>query len=248
MNTATTTQATGEKVNFIARLSFPDIFKPRQGLARPDGTPGDLRYGGQFIVDPNGPDAAVLKAAAVKVANAKWGANGMTVLGSLESSKKCIRNGNMNLAKDGTIREGYQGMMYVVARSKAAPLVLADKFHQGKPVHIREDGSTWQNGIACPVEWKVNVPYGGCYVRVQIEVYAMEGSGAKAQQGKSINATLLAIQFARDGTAFSGSRADESDFSEIGGPPAGTDPMGNDPFATDPLGAAQQAPSDPFAM
>lgn len=255
MNASVDTKQSGVKVTLEGvRLSFPDIFKPKQGLVKDDGTPGDLRFGAHGIFEPNGPTASKAKAAAMQAATLKWGANAALVVGALEGSKKCLRNGNLQLAKDNTIRAGYQGMMYVVARSKSQPLILADKFNDGRPVHLHEDGSAWQQdrdtGVWKKLDqltWLPKVPYGGCYVNMQVEIYAMEGSGAKAKQGKSINATLLAIQFLRDGEAFSGSRADESDFSEVGGPPPGSDPMGQDPFATG-TPAAQEAPRDPFAM
>lgn len=240
--------STGVKIVIQGRLSYPDIFKPRAGVAKADGKPGDPRYGCHIIVDPASPSFEKLKQAFMQAAAIKWPNNTAAIVGALEASKKCVRNGNTYLDKSGVVRNGYQGMMYVVARSKHAPLVLADKFKDSKPLHVREDGSTWQEGKPAPVQWKVTVPYGGCYCNVQIEIYGMEGTGANAQMGKSVNATLLAVQFVKDGEAFGGSRADEGDFSQVGDDPS--TPTGNDPFGADPFAqpAAQPAKAvDPFA-
>lgn len=244
------------------RLSFPNLYSPRAGLQKDDGTPGDPSYGCHLIIEPNSQAAAAIKAAALEVAQAKWGANAANIIGAMEKSKKCIRVGNLMLKRDGTIREGYQGMLYVVARApvKRKPRVLADKFHNGKPLHVHEDGSVWQRDEKSnewkqiPVQFKVTPPYGGCYVNAQVEVYAYEGTGAKARQGKSLNASILIVQFLRDGKAFEIERGNEDDFSEVGGPAqsANTGMGAADPFAADPFGGEGQAPQsqpqgDPFA-
>ncbi len=257
MQTATTSAAptaTGKKVTRIGRLSFADIYKARGGnLKRDDGSDQEPKFGAHIIFAADSDAAKAMRQACLDVAQQKWGVNHMNVLTAMEASKKCLRQGNSQLDKAGAIREGYGGNMYVVARSKKAPLVLADKFHNGAPVEVREDGSTWQNGQRVPVEWKVTPPYGGCWARVQVEVYAYEGTGDKAKHGKSINATLLAVQFFKDDKAFSGTQADLSDFSEVGGPgvtsqAGGADPFSSDPFAQPSGQVAAPAPqADPFA-
>ena len=240
-------QSTGQRITIEGRLSYPDIFNARPGAKQADGSVSKPKYGCHIIFEPTSEAATKVKAAITSQVTAKWGAQGMSFLGAMESSKKCLRNGNLNIDKSGVVRLGYQGMMFVVSRNKNKPMVIADKFNDGRPVHLHEDGSAWQQNRQtgawepCAVPWKVTVPYGGCYVNAQIEIYAMDG---QPPQGKSVNASLLAIQFLRDGTAFGGSRADESDFSDVSSG-SGMDPTG-DPFAGATTAAAPAA--DPFGM
>ncbi|CAN0502063.1 unnamed protein product, partial [Phaeothamnion confervicola] len=53
-------------------------------------------------------------------------------------------------------------------------------------------------------------PYGGCYVNATVEIYAQKGENAGIRCG------LLAVQFARDGDAFTaGSKPSADDFDDV---------------------------------
>ncbi len=243
--------STGQRITIEGRLSYPDIFTSRPGVKQADGSMSKPKFGCHIIFEPTSEAATKVKTAIMSQVQGKWGPQGVNFLTAMEASKKCLRNGNLNIDKAGVVRSGYQGMMFVVSRNKNKPLVIADKFHDGRPVHLHEDGSAWQQNRQtgawepCAVPWKVTVPYGGCYVNAQIEIYAMDG---QPPQGKSINASLLAVQFLRDGAAFGGSRADESDFSDVS-TGSGMDPT-SDPFAGagTPAAAAPAPAADPFGM
>jgi hypothetical protein len=87
--------------------------------------------------------------------------------------------------------DGYNGHMSLKASSKRRPLVI----DRDKTPLTEEDG----------------VVYGGCYVNAQIELWAQDNN-----YGKRINATLLGVQFARDGDAFvSGASVDADDFEDV---------------------------------
>jgi hypothetical protein len=84
-------------------------------------------------------------------------------------------------------------MVYVSARNKARPVVI-DK---DKSPLTQADGK----------------PYAGCYVNVSLDVWAQSN-----QYGKRINAKLLAVQFDKDGDAFSGGEGySDDDFGDEGG-------------------------------
>ena len=87
--------------------------------------------------------------------------------------------------------DGYAGNMSIKASSTKRPLVLgADK----APL-TEDDGKT----------------YAGCYVNAMVELW-----GQKNQYGERVNANLLAVQFAKDGTPFGdGVSASVDDFDEI---------------------------------
>ncbi len=177
------------------RLSFPDLFEP----SKPGpGMQGGPKYGAQFIMEPNSDAFKVASEAFFAVAKEKFGPNWQAILNSMEKSKKAIRKGDDNLDKSGAVRDGYAGMFYVVARNKAKPAVVDSKFLNGQPV---------------PLEASSGKPYGGCYVNAKVEFYAMDKQG----QGKSLNCTLLAVQFVRDGDAFAGGPGTADGFEDTGG-------------------------------
>jgi len=217
------------------RLSYPDIWKPSDPSTDDSGNPIPGKFGAQGIFAPTSEAAVLVKKAFMEVATAKWGVNAANVVNALGKDKKCIRQGNQNLDKSGSIRDGYEGMLYVVSRAKARPAIVAHKFFNGKPVILGEDGSAWQEGHQVNVPFECKVPYGGCVVNLKIDIYAMEGTGAKARQGKSINATLLAVQFFGEGKAFGSAPGTaegfESDDSEEASGPSSMDNL----FANDPV-------------
>jgi len=219
------------------RLSFPDIWKPSDPSTDDSGNVIAGKFGGQGIFAQTSEAAVLAKKAFMEVATAKWGANAANVVNALAKDKKCIRQGNQNLDKSGAIRDGYKDMLYIVSRNKARPAIVAHKFHNGKPVIIGEDGSAWQDGHQVNVPFEVIAPYGGCYVNLKVDIYAMEGSGAKARQGKSINATLQAVQFQAHGEAFGSAPGTaegfEDDGSEVAEGASSMDAL----FAEDPVEA-----------
>jgi hypothetical protein len=87
--------------------------------------------------------------------------------------------------------DGFPGNLYISARNPVRPTVLdADK----TPL-VAADGK----------------PYAGCYVNVSLELWAQDN-----KYGKRVNATLMGVQFYRDGDSFTGGgAADESDFDDV---------------------------------
>lgn len=164
------------------RLSFPDLFKPGKPMQEGD-TP---KYGGQFIIEPGSENETIVKNALTAAAQETFGANWAAIVGAMEKSKKCVRRGDDNLDKDGNVRDGYAGKIYIVARNKAKPAIVAAKAKNA-------DGS-WN--FLTEADGK---PYGGCFVNAKINIKAMK---AKDKIPNQIYATLEAVQFVRDGEAF----------------------------------------------
>jgi hypothetical protein len=159
------------------RLAFPALFEPSSYGE------GDPAYSATLIMDPQ--QAEVVEKALAAVAREKWGAKADAQLKALRASGKvCLRDGDEKADYD-----GFEGMMFVAARSKTRPTVVDG---QRQPITER-DGRI----------------YAGCYVNASIEVWAQDNA-----YGKRVNATLRGIQFVRDGEAFGGGRpaaADEFD-------------------------------------
>lgn len=178
------------------RLSYPDLHKPGKPL-NPTDTP---KYGGQFIFAPDSEAAAAAKNALTQAAQEVFGANWQAIVGAMEKSKKCLRKGDENLTRDGAVRDGYAGNLYLVARNKVKPLIIGPlKDASGNfPVLTEESGK----------------PYGGCFVNVKVDVKAMK---AKEQIPNQVYATLLTVQFAGDGESFGAAPGTAEGFDEIAG-------------------------------
>lgn len=88
---------------------------------------------------------------------------------NLPSDKICLRNGDDN------VREEYEGYYTCSANNKDKPVVIAS------------NGST---RITDPEDSKI---YAGCRVNAKIDLWFQNN-----QYGKRVNATFLAVQFARD--------------------------------------------------
>lgn len=178
------------------RLSYPDLYKPGKPMNDGDAP----KYGAQFIFDADSEAAVASKAAMAHEAQTVFGQNWQAIVSSMEKSKKCVRNGNDNLTKDGAVRDGYGGKLYLVARNKAKPLLIGPrKGADGNfPVLTEEDGK----------------PYGGCYVNVKVDIKAMK---AKEKIPNQIYATLLTVQFVSDGEAFGAAPGTAEGFDDVAG-------------------------------
>lgn len=171
------------------RLAFPHLFQPSPPMA---GSTSPPKHNASFIMEQGSEAFKVAQAEFMKVATEKFGPNAAAIVAELAKDKKCIRKGDGKLDKAGVPYNGFAGNMFVQASNKVRPLVV-DEF---KSPLTEADGK----------------PYGGCYVNVSIDIYAQDKPG----QGKSVNATLLAVMFHAHGDAFGGGVGNVSDFDDIG--------------------------------
>lgn len=183
------------KVTVPARGSFLNLFE-----AKPYEN-GPPTYSGKFIIDPA--DTATVKKlddAMMSVARLKWGEKAQKVFDNLVKTGKpktievaFVKGEYVN--GDGEAYDGFENMYYLSAK--------ADPTRDPKPMIIDRDTS--------PLIASDGRPYSGSYVNVQVEFWAQDNS-----YGKAIRATLKAVQFVRDGDAFSGgSAADLSAFGNV---------------------------------
>lgn len=169
------------------RLAFPQLWEAK--TVNGEGKPA---FSASFILDPKHPSVKELRAAFTAVAKEKWADKADSWLKQLEKGDKlALHDGD-----DKSAYEGFEGNMYVSARSQTRPQIR----DRDKSALTREDGK----------------PYGGCYVNAIVDVWAQDNN-----YGKRVNATLLGVQFVKDGDPFSGgSVADDADFedmSDLGG-------------------------------
>ena len=176
------------------RLAFPSLWTP----SVPKGGQGKPAFSGSFLIPPTHKQLAQLRKAMRQVAAEKWGAKADAVYKALETTDKlCLHNGDAKTEYD-----GFEGMLFVSARSQVRPLVI----DQAKNPLTESDGK----------------PYSGCYVNANLELWAQDN-----QFGKRINAQLRGVQFLRDGDAFSGGGrpADPDEFEDISADEGDTDPL-----------------------
>ena len=166
------------------RLAFPAVFTPQTVMGE-----GDPSYSAVMIIDPKGQAKVIeeLQAVMKTVAKEKWGAKADATLKAITSKGNlCLRDG-----ADKPDYDGFEGMMYMSARSKQRPLVL----DTDKTPLTEEDGK----------------PYAGCYANVSVDIWAMDN-----QYGKRICAQLRGLQFVKDGEAFGGGgTANADEFEEL---------------------------------
>ena len=148
---------------------------------------GKATFSASFIIDPADPQIETINAVMEKVAADKWGAKAEAML-------KQIRAKDASFLHDGDNKPniaGYPGNFYISARNPVRPTVL----DRDKSPLIESDGK----------------PYGGCYVNAVLDIWAQENGF-----GKRINASLMGVQFVRDGEAFTGGgSASVDDFDEV---------------------------------
>lgn len=185
------------------RAAWLDIYKPGEGM-----NGGAPKYKLTGLMAPDSEAATAAKAAMLEAATALWGANAANMVRSMAANSKALRNGDDKMADDGTVRPEYAGMYFISASNKAdkKPQVVAQKMHNGKFVHIGEDGRGRVDGLDVTDEigYPITVPYRGCYVNAKVTFVA--GKSFKGSDGQIIPnqvfARIEAIQFVRDGEAF----------------------------------------------
>lgn len=148
---------------------------------------GKPAHSAAFLFAPNHPVVKEIKDAIDKVGAAKWGAKWPAIKKAMEAADKtCLHNGDTKAEY-----AGYEGNLFVSSRNAQRPTVL----DTDKSPLTAADGR----------------PYAGCYVNGVIELWAQDNN-----YGKRINASLMGVQFYKDGDAFAGGGvAGEDDFEDL---------------------------------
>jgi hypothetical protein len=166
---------------------------------------GKFKYSATLILDKGDPQNAAIKETLMHVAVEKWGAKGNDMARALyKKGDTCYRDGD----EDKADMDGFGNAMFISASNEVKPTILDTDKSQLGPGSGR--------------------PYGGCYVNAIIEIWAQDN-----QFGKKLNASLMGVQFFRDGDAFAGGRpASTDDFDDLSVGDEGSSSAGKaDPFA-----------------
>jgi hypothetical protein len=190
------------------RLAFPNLWTPRASTGK-DGKPGKLKYSASFILPPDHPDVAKLKALITAAAKAKWADKSDVILKGLRvQDRLCLHDGVTK-----SQYSGFDGNLFVSANSDNRPSVFDRHKINGQGVILAESDGR---------------PYAGCFVNASIDVWAQD----HPTHGKRVNAQLRGVQFVRDGDAFAaGTAASEDEFEDLGDQGEGDDASDTDPLA-----------------
>jgi hypothetical protein len=175
------------------RLSFAKIWHP-EAMKNPDGSLGKTTYSANFLITHDDPQAATVDAVIEQQAQEKWGDKWQLILERARAlDLVCLHNGDMKADYD-----GYAGHFYLTARSDTKPLIIGRvpwivDPETGKPITDARG-----KPIANELKEEGGLPYGGCYVNANVDVYCY----SKPKAGNT--ATLKGIQFVEDGEAFAG--------------------------------------------
>ena len=152
---------------------------------------GEAKFSGGFLIPKEHPQLIQVKQAIIDAATEKWKEKAPEVLKALFATDKLCLH-------DGDVKEyeGYKGNYFINASNKIRPLVLGPD--------------------RAPLTAADGKPYSGSYVNVILQFWAQDN-----QFGKRVNASLLGVQFLRDGERLAGgSVASQDDFEAIPGTPA----------------------------
>ena len=169
------------------KLANVRIAFPQLFVAKAFNGEGKATFNATFLLDPADPQVKVLQTSIDTVGAETWNGKATEILKTLKASDKtCLHNGDLKSAYD-----GFAGNLYLSANNPTRPLVLdADK----SPLNA-QDGR----------------PYSGCFVNASIEIWAQDNN-----YGKRVNATLLGVQFFKDGEPFvGGGVASGDDFDDV---------------------------------
>ena len=170
------------------RLAFLTVNEPRE-FQTGDGKP---RFSATGLFPHS--DTAMLaevEAAMLAAAELKWPGKGAAALKSLRANGKTA-------LMDGTPKADNDGYEACWAGGAHAPANRPPRLLDGLKNHLPRD---------------TPVIYSGCYGNLLVEFWGQDN-----QFGKRINASLLGVQFVKDGDAFSGSApASDDEFDTVEG-------------------------------
>lgn len=186
------------------RMYWGDLFKPAaDGKDEKTGRvfPGQYTFTGIFA--PDSEAGKLAQSTFLKVAQEEFGPNFQAIVSAIDPKKRCIRNGDHKLDKEGNVIEGFGGMLYISAKNKARPVVIDSFFTNGKPTLILEDSGRI---------------FRGCYVNAKVEISAY--TSRIAEVGRMIGAKILAVQYVEEGPAFGSPPPTADGFEDMGGAPS----------------------------
>ena len=159
------------------RISFPELFKP-------SSFQGDTpKFSAVFLLPKGSEQEKQVRLEIQRVATDAFGDQAKQLIDRQNNTnRKLIKDGDgpEGLTASGEQKTGYAGHVFIKGTSKTAPKVVG----RARQILTEADG----------------LPYAGCMVNVQLDIWAQSN-----QFGKAVNCKLLAVQFWEDGERLGGS-------------------------------------------
>lgn len=197
------------------RLSFPELVEPKGDK----NNPNNKRFRGSFLMPVGGDQWKAVEAAIGNVAKAEWQdkAVGVMQLVNADAKSRCYGQGDQRRNQTTfEVYDGYAGMIYITAYNK----------EDRPPQIVGTDGKVVPVTNTMLLREVAGQMYPGCYVNVALSIYAQKANQEKGY-GPGIRASIVAIQFCKDGERFGEAAANVSGmFGAVAGgqlPPAATD-------------------------
>lgn len=166
------------------RIAFPQLWEAK--AVNGEGKPA---FSASFVLPKDHPQIKEINDAIDQLGKDKWGDKATAMLTQLRAADKvALHNGDTKAQYD-----GFPGNFYVSARAYARPGVFDNRI----------DAATGKVAALTQMDGR---PYGGCYVNVTVDLWPQDNNF-----GKRINATLLGVQFVKDGAAFAGTPPSSAD-------------------------------------
>lgn len=149
---------------------------------------GSPKYGAAFLFAPDSDARKKIDEAIEATGKEKWGPKWPTIKKSLVAGQKlCLKDGDTKAQY-----AGYEGNFFINTSNVAAPRVV-------------------DRDVSIVLTERDGKPYGGCYVNASVDIWAQDN-----KYGQRINATLVAVQFVKDGDSFGGgARATGDEFESL---------------------------------
>lgn len=169
------------------RLENVRLTFPQLFTAKQVNGQGEAKFSGAFLIPRDHKQLGEISAAIMSAATAKWADKAGDIVKQLKAGDKlAMHDGDAKSDYD-----GYAGNYFINASNKIRPLVV--------------------DGNRSPIQESDGTIYSGCYVTVILEFWAQDN-----QFGRRVNASLLGVQFLRDGERLAGGGvASADDFETI---------------------------------
>lgn len=171
------------------RLAFADTIFEKKGIAGDSSS--KPRYGCTIILPPGDPQVAEIEAIELELCKEhQWKSKEKGV----DVHKQLVKKDRVAL-RDGDDKqkyEGFAGNRYISPSSDTRPTAV----DRDRSPLTKEDGKL----------------YSGCYANAKVEIWTQDN-----QWGQRVNATLLGVQFVKDGDAFGAGSppANPDDFPDL---------------------------------
>jgi hypothetical protein len=181
------------------RLSFPHLIEP-QKFTDPETGKVRLSYSCGLLMLPNDPGWAAFMQRYQQLALETWPEHANVIMGQIHADRKsrCYGAGE-EVLNNKTMQpyDGYVGMVYINAGRDQPPQV------------IDATGAAIPADNTMATQHALRAMYAGCRVNAAVKPWIQKGNPAK-KVGRGVRCDLVAIQFARDDTAFGDKITDAS--------------------------------------